>query len=457
MKKIIIAFALFSFAISTNSQIDSNIKLGLSSPANGVKINANFPTGKGGWARGFHIADQASKPFITFGTYGSYDQGVSSPIYSYIGKAYNNAFMVFNPNGNIGIGTNSPTRLLEIRQKNDPNTDYGLMISEPSNDQKVYLHLANNAGGQYGYLGLGGETILRGNGQTSSFDGKLGIGTKSPVAKLGVVYSTTDNQISKNGITINRSTVSTTNKISYDKGIYSSIGNISIAPNITDSGYKIGMDASSFSKTDNLKGRLNNNWAIWARAGIYKATTGARINSAIAVNAQVLDNVTGTTIDNIYGVKISTNDYKKSTVTNRYDLYAGTTAAKNYFAGKVGIGTTNIPTDYKLAVVGKIITEEVKVQLKANWPDFVFKKEYELPKLAEVENHIKEKGHLQNIPSAKEVKKEGFFLGGMDAKLLQKIEELTLYTIQQEKKLEKQNKDIEELKTLVKQLIEAKK
>jgi hypothetical protein len=63
--------------------------------------------------------------------------------------------------------------------------------------------------------------------------------------------------------------------------------------------------------------------------------------------------------------------------------------------------------------------------------------------LKEVENHIKEKGHLKDIPSAKEVEKNGIFLGQMDSKLLQKIEELTLYTIQQEKKI----KELESLNT----------
>ena len=90
-------------------------------------------------------------------------------------------------------------------------------------------------------------------------------------------------------------------------------------------------------------------------------------------------------------------------------------------------------------------SEEVKVQLKNNWPDYVFTKEYKLPTLQEVEQHINEKGHLQNIPSAKEVQKnEGIELGEMNRKLLEKIEELTLYTIQQEK-------SINELKKIVKQ------
>ncbi|WP_299156982.1 hypothetical protein [uncultured Tenacibaculum sp.] len=117
--------------------------------------------------------------------------------------------------------------------------------------------------------------------------------------------------------------------------------------------------------------------------------------------------------------------------------------------GNVGIGTTTIPTGYKLAIAGKTITEEVKVQLKVNWPDYVFDKAYDLPTLKEVEKHIEEKGHLPNIPSAKEVKEnKGIELGKMNAKLLEKIEELTLYTIQQEKEiqeLKKQERVVEKL------------
>jgi hypothetical protein len=108
--------------------------------------------------------------------------------------------------------------------------------------------------------------------------------------------------------------------------------------------------------------------------------------------------------------------------------------------GSVGIGTTTIPNNYKLAVAGKIIAEEVKVQLQSAWPDYVFKKTYKLPTLKEVEKHIKEKGHLPNIPSAKQVAENGIELGIMNKKLLEKIEELTLYTLQQEKKISELNK-----------------
>ncbi|WP_316833732.1 hypothetical protein [Pedobacter nutrimenti] len=101
--------------------------------------------------------------------------------------------------------------------------------------------------------------------------------------------------------------------------------------------------------------------------------------------------------------------------------------------GDVGIGTTD-PKGYKLAVAGNMIAESVKVQLQSAWPDYVFKGDYKLTSLQETKKYIKEKGHLPGIPSAVEVKSEGIDLGEMNKKLLQKIEELTLYLIQMEKK-----------------------
>ncbi|MEE3999166.1 hypothetical protein V1T75_02360 [Tenacibaculum sp. FZY0031] len=137
----------------------------------------------------------------------------------------------------------------------------------------------------------------------------------------------------------------------------------------------------------------------------------------------------------------------KGLLASESDITWKKKASNTYFnTGNVGIGTTTIPTDYKLAVAGKILTEEVKVLLQNNWPDYVFSKEYTLPSLYEVEKHINEKGHLQNIPSAKEVVKDGGIeLGEMNRKLLEKIEELTLYTIQQEKRLQKLEEKLNKL------------
>ena len=111
--------------------------------------------------------------------------------------------------------------------------------------------------------------------------------------------------------------------------------------------------------------------------------------------------------------------------------------------GNVGIGTTN--PNSKLAVNGTIHAKEVKVDL-SGWPDFVFENGYELLSLEEVENYIIENKHLPEIPNEAEVNKNGIKLGEMDAKLLRKIEELTLYLIRQNKELKSQGEEIERLK-----------
>jgi len=112
----------------------------------------------------------------------------------------------------------------------------------------------------------------------------------------------------------------------------------------------------------------------------------------------------------------------------------------------VAVGTASVPTGYKMAIDGKLITEEVKVQVSGNWPDYVFKEDYPLLSLEEIQKHIQEKGHLPNMPSAKEVEANGVELGEMNKLLLEKIEELTLYILEQQKEINKlKAKKIEEL------------
>ncbi|RZJ73518.1 hypothetical protein [Flavobacterium sp.] len=144
-------------------------------------------------------------------------------------------------------------------------------------------------------------------------------------------------------------------------------------------------------------------------------------------------------------------------------IWGDFTADQLKFHGKVGIGGNSstafgaFPTtaggvsvsNYNLFVKGGILTEEVRVNLTSGgtWADYVFEEDYDLKPLSEVKRFIDENGHLPNVPSAAEVKRDGIELGNMAKIQQEKIEELTLYLIQQQK-------EIDELKAQVKALIE---
>lgn len=100
--------------------------------------------------------------------------------------------------------------------------------------------------------------------------------------------------------------------------------------------------------------------------------------------------------------------------------------------------------DGNVAVEGNIRANEIKIE-SLPWSDFVFSSNYRLRSLGEVENFIKTNNHLPDIPSEDEVKENGISLGDMDAKLLQKIEELTLYVIAQEKKINELESKLESM------------
>jgi hypothetical protein len=124
----------------------------------------------------------------------------------------------------------------------------------------------------------------------------------------------------------------------------------------------------------------------------------------------------------------------------------GNNTILNLNKGSVGIGTESPGSD-KLAVNGSIRAKEIKVEA-TGWSDFVFEDYYDLPTLNELENFISENKHLPEIPNQSEVTKSGINLGEMNAKLLQKVEELTLYLIEQNKQNQAQQNEIDELKAM---------
>ena len=132
-----------------------------------------------------------------------------------------------------------------------------------------------------------------------------------------------------------------------------------------------------------------------------------------------------------------------TTSTGSGTIWSETGSVASY-SGNVAVGTTTVPSGYNMAIDGKLVTEEVRVELSTNWPDYVFTDTYSLRSLEALEKYIEEKGHLPNIPDAATVAEEGIALGEMNRLLLEKIEELTVYILQQEQRIQTLEKTIDE-------------
>ena len=135
--------------------------------------------------------------------------------------------------------------------------------------------------------------------------------------------------------------------------------------------------------------------------------------------------------------------------TSNHGLYLGTNNHWTMYlepAGRVYIGLgknqatairSELKEKYKLFVSKGILAEDYSIAPINSWSDYVFNKSYNLKKLADVEEFIKKNNHLPDVPSAAEVAEKGYSQHEMNKVLLKKIEELTLYTIEQDKKIEK--------------------
>ncbi|WP_293294946.1 hypothetical protein [Allomuricauda sp.] len=336
----------------------------------------------------------------------------------------------FPASGTVGIGTLTP------------DTNYAMDINGSLNATEINVTnlLVGGSPMQSSPWNLNGNNIFYSSGN-------VGIGTNTPNYELDIAGTLNATNILVNGTPLENSSspwTTTGSDISFTTG---------------------DVDVATLNATEILLNGtpLENNESPWTTTGgDISFTTGdvdvATLNATeIVLNGTTLVSSPWTVSGN--DLSYTSGNIGIGTAASGYALdVAGTINATNflvngsplssgsspwttsgndisYATGNVGIGTSNTQ-GYMFAVAGSMVAESVKVELEGNWPDFVFEKNYTLLSLKEVEAFINKNGHLPNVPSAEEIKNNGIDLGEMDATLLQKIEELTLHSIQQQKEIE---------------------
>lgn len=188
-----------------------------------------------------------------------------------------------------------------------------------------------------------------------------------------------------------------------------------------------------------------------------RVTIGAVSSSAYKLNVGGSIYTENAAVKMVYGVNSDGTKGWIGTVSN-HGLYLGTNNGSYLYLDadnrNVYIGLTTsiaeirqeLKDKYKLFVAKGVLSEDYGIGPKSSWSDFVFNKDYALKTIPEVEEFISENSHLPDVPSAKQVAEDGYSQHDMNKILLQKIEELTLYTIQQQKEIQDLKTELNNLK-----------
>ncbi|HEY0040982.1 MAG TPA: hypothetical protein VGB71_09980 [Flavisolibacter sp.] len=279
------------------------------------------------------------------------------------------------------------------------------------------------AGGGTSYWDLNGSDIYNNNG------GKVGIGTTSPTEKLTIVTGFNTNGWSHIGESAGLDPIVVGEGIG---GVSAAIG--------TSSEHAFRLTAGTLGRVSLYPGGelvVGPNATGAVGKLTVQTTNNADGISHLGDGGNILKTRMGGTSA---GIGTFSPTHMRIFCNSRSDLFIAEAT------GNVGIGTENFGT-YKLAVNGSIRSKEVVVE--TGWADYVFDKKYKLPSLKEVEQFILKNKHLPNIPSAAEVEKQGLHVGEVQKKMMEKIEELTLYAISQQK-------EIDALKKQMKKMIKSK-
>lgn len=349
-----------------------------------------------------------------------YKLNVGSAIRDYRVAINNTDRLTITSTGKVGIGTttSTPSEKLQIGNLNN-SENLKLFIPGVYNFEQVKL-------GQYGNGACGLELINHANASTST----------------GVrFYSNVDNGVSGLQIQTAGSASSYAGLAYTTKLTILNNGNLGVGTLAPAAKLDVGADISN-GQLGTVFGRLPE--GNTTSDGTYLGVKGYG-TSLVNSNSFAIEH-------HFYGqANSSINFYRGGSTTGGFITFStnnNTEKMRISADGKVSIGTTEVDNTQGvlLTVKGSIHAKEVLVDLNAPLADYVFDSSYKLMPLNEVKQYVKENNHLPEMPSAAEVSRKGLSMGEMQNKLLQKVEELTLYSIQQQEEIQLLKSEIQLLK-----------